>query len=359
MPSLLVTGPCSAESEEQVLSIARQLKEMKIVSIFRAGIWKPRTRPNTFEGVGVAGLPWLQKVKNEIGIPVMIEVASPHHIDMALKYDIDMFWIGARTTVNPFAVQEIANRLRGTNMSVMVKNPINADLALWIGALERLNEAGINKLAAIHRGFSTSGDSLYRNSPLWEIPIELKRLFPKLPIICDPSHITGKRDLITRVAQAALDIGMHGLMVESHCNPDLALSDAKQQVTPQALNQIIDSLCFKSEFSQDNEYVEDIMMLRSRIDQIDKELIECIAARMGIVERMGLSKFKRKITALQVNRMDEMLNERLNLAKIKNLDEHYINNLFHVIHTESVRIQTEVMNREAEKLKNNVKDTKV
>lgn len=341
---LVIAGPCSAESEEQVMSIARELKDSGKVDVFRAGIWKPRTRPNSFEGVGLIGLPWLERVKNELGMPISTEVANASHVELALKHNVDILWIGARTTVSPFAIQEIADALRGVDIPVMVKNPINADLALWMGAIERFSNVGLTKLAAIHRGFSTAEVSKYRNKPMWSLPIELKRLLPDLPIICDPSHITGKRDLIAEVCQKAMDVNMDGLMIETHINPDKALSDASQQVTPINLLKILTNLSLRNEKTEDKDFEETLEKLRSKIDHVDRDLLELLHMRMNIVQEIGLAKKENNITPLQLGRMDSLIKNRNELGKKLGLEQKYIDELFHVIHTESVRVQTKIIN---------------
>lgn len=340
---LVIAGPCSAETEEQVLETAKAVVQIEDVRIFRAGIWKPRTRPNSFEGVGEKGLPWLKRVKEDTGLLVTTEVANAHHVELALKNDIDILWIGARTTVNPFSVQEIADALKGTNIPVMVKNPINADLALWMGALERMNLAGIDKLVAIHRGFSTAEKSDYRNVPLWRIPIELKRRLPDLPIICDPSHITGDRHRINLVCQKAMDVDMEGIMVETHPRPDQAWSDAAQQVTPTMLGEIIKSLVLKTEFSLDRTFESELSDLRSQIDRIDSELLEGLRMRFNIVERIGDLKMKNNVTALQVHRMDAMIKRISDMAQDIGLRSQFAQEIYNVIHEESVKLQTEMM----------------
>jgi len=341
---LVVAGPCSAESEEQMLTTARELVQIEDVRIFRAGIWKPRTRPNNFEGHGEVALPWLKTVKEETGLLTATEVANAGHVELALKYGVDILWIGARTTVNPFSVQEIADALRGTNIPVMIKNPINVDLALWLGAIERLEAVGLKKLVAIHRGFSVAEKSRYRNEPMWKLPIELKRRLPEMPLICDPSHITGRRDMILEVSQKALDIDMDGLMIETHPNPDAAWSDASQQVTPEILNQIIKSLSLRTEFSSDRNLEHELEILRSRIDRFDNELIEVLANRMKIVSEIGELKKKGQITAFQVHRMDQMLKAREDSALKLGLAKKYIDEVFNIIHDESVRHQTKILN---------------
>jgi len=341
---LVIAGPCSAESEEQMLKTATEIANIDGINFFRAGIWKPRTRPNSFEGVGEIGLQWLAQVKQETGLKITTEVATAKHAELALKYGVDVLWIGARTSANPFSVQEIADVLKGVDIPVMVKNPVNADLALWIGALERINGAGIDKLAAIHRGFSTGEKSQYRNLPKWKIPIELKRLYPELPIICDPSHIGGNRDLIGTICQKAMDVDFEGVMVETHCNPDKALSDAAQQITPSRLKEIISTLSLRSEFSENKDFESELEVLRGQIDRIDQEIIESLQMRMNIVDKIGEAKRQNNVTPLQIHRMDELMQNRLTKAAELGLNEKYIRDLYHVIHAESVRIQTDIVN---------------
>ncbi|MBL6991101.1 MAG: bifunctional 3-deoxy-7-phosphoheptulonate synthase/chorismate mutase type II [Bacteriovoracaceae bacterium] len=340
---LVIAGPCSAENEEQIINTAKELATQPAVRVFRAGIWKPRTRPNNFEGVGEVGLPWLQRVKRETGLLTAVEVANTSHVELALKYDVDILWLGARTSANPFSVQEIANSLRGVGVPVMVKNPVNADLALWIGALERINNAGINKLAAIHRGFSTYEKSRHRNPPMWNIPIELKRLFPNLPVICDPSHITGNKDLIPGICQKAMDVDMDGLMVESHLDPTVAMSDASQQITPTELGTILDNLACRTQYSTDRNFESELEQLRGQIDRIDNEIIESLQHRMSIVEKIGMAKVTSNITALQVGRMDELMKLRMAKGESIGLRPEYIKEIYNSIHGESVQVQTELM----------------
>jgi len=332
---LIMAGPCSAESEEQVLATARGIAALG-VPIFRAGIWKPRTRPNAFEGVGSVGLPWLQAVKNETGMLVSTEVANVKHVYEALKYGIDIIWIGARTSANPFAVQEIP---------VFVKNPVNPDVDLWIGAIERLNQAGIDQIAAIHRGFSSYDKTIYRNSPHWQVPIELRRRIPQLPIITDPSHICGNRELIYDISQKAMDLNFDGLIIETHHNPDKAWSDAKQQLTPEALKIVLDRLILR-----DPEIDEELMLtlaeLRDSIDKLDDKLIGLIEERMNVVEDIGKYKKENNITILQNKRWDDMLRSRLILGERKGLSEDFINKIFRAIHQESINKQTRIMNDE-------------
>ncbi len=324
------------------MGIAKALADSKTINIFRAGIWKPRTRPNCFEGVGEVGLSWLRRAKQEFGLTVSTEVANASHVELAMKYGIDVLWIGARTTANPFSVQEISDSLKGVDIPVMVKNPINADLALWIGAMERLNQAGVGKLIAIHRGFSSAVSSQYRNDPNWKIPIELRRLLPDLPIICDPSHITGNRLMIKEVAQRAIDFDMDGLMIETHSDPDRALSDAAQQITPEQLQEIVKSLLTKTEFSSDRDVEARLAQLRGQIDQIDSDLIETLKLRFNIVEKIGLLKFENNITPLQKHRMEEVHNRILELALKVGLSENFAHDIFNIIHEESVKYQTQL-----------------
>ncbi len=339
-----MAGPCSAETEEQLLNTAIPLAEMGI-KIFRAGIWKPRTRPNAFEGVGAVGLKWMQTVKRETGMMVATEVANVKHVYEALKSGVDIIWIGARTSANPFAVQDIADSLRGVNIPVMIKNPVNPDVDLWIGAIERINNAGIKQMAAIHRGFSSYEKTLYRNVPQWQIPIELRRRIPEMPIITDPSHICGNREFLYDISQKAMDLNFDGLIIETHCNPDKALSDANQQVTPGGLKQIIDRIVYR-----DPEVNEELMLtlaeLRDQIDKLDDRIINLLEDRMGVSKKIGSYKKENNITILQTKRWDDMLKTRLNLGNRKGLSEEFIVKLFRSIHQESINHQTSVMNKE-------------
>ena len=339
---VVIAGPCSAETEEQVLNTARELSAIG-VKIFRAGIWKPRTRPGSFEGVGSVGLPWLQKVKKETGMYTAVEVATAQHVYEAIKYGVDMLWIGARTTANPFAVQEVADALRGTDMPILVKNPVNPDLELWIGALERLNRAGIKRLGAIHRGFSVYQKIKYRNDPQWQLAIELHRRLPELPIINDPSHISGDSELILEVSQQAMDLNFDGLIVESHECPARAWSDAKQQVTPQHLKMILDDLVIRDAQIGDKPRTE-LDELRQKIDLLDKQIIESLAARMKISESIAKYKYENGITILQSKRYDEILQNRRQTAVQNNLDADFVTKIYEDIHEESVSRQNSVMN---------------
>lgn len=342
---LIIAGPCGAETREQVLATAKAISEIPSVQLFRAGIWKPRTRPNSFEGVGEEGLNWLQEVKEKYKLKTTVEVANAHHAELALKYNVDVLWIGARTTVNPFSVQEIADVIKGVDIPVMIKNPIHADLQLWIGAIERINNAGITKLAAIHRGFHFFGKSKYRNKPMWELMIELKTLLPNLPIICDPSHISGRRDLIQTVAQKALNLGVNGLMIESHINPAKALSDAEQQLTPGDLKEILTALQFPTTISNDAEFTNKLNNFRQMIDEIDDELINILRKRISVIEDIGLYKKERNITVFQLERWQEILRTRSQLAEKLGLSRNHIEKICQLLHEESIRVQNEVMNK--------------
>jgi len=342
---VLLSGPCSAESEEQVLTIARDLLPLGI-SLYRAGIWKPRTRPGAFEGIGEVGLKWLQAVQQETGLKVCVEVANAHHVELCLQHGIDVVWIGARSTVNPFTVQEIADALKGVDIPVMVKNPVNPDLNLWIGAIERVSNAGITKLAAIHRGFSSYEKVKYRNRPMWEIPIELRRLLPNLPVLCDPSHITGKREYLQEVSQKAYDLDFDGLMLESHCNPDKALSDNEQQITPANLALLLDKLVVRRRNTDDLEFNSTLEQLRAIIDHQDEQLVNILRERMTIVEQIGLLKEAQNITILQPDRWNEIFNTRTEWAQKHELSEDLVLRIFQLIHQESIRKQTEVMRGE-------------
>jgi len=340
---LILAGPCSAETEEQVMETARQLKGFGI-NIFRAGLWKPRTRPDTFEGVGKEGLPWLRRVKSELGMYTATEVANVKHVYEALKGGIDIIWIGARTTANPFAVQEIADSLKGVDMPVMVKNPVNPDVELWIGAFERLSHAGITKMAAVHRGFSVYNKALYRNNPQWEIPIDLKLMIPDLPIITDPSHICGSRDLLFEVSQRAMDLDFDGLMLESHCDPGKALSDAQQQLTPENLDKLIRKLTLRHATIPNNLLLSTLEEYRNEIDKYDDSLMEIFDHRMAVSRKIGEYKKKNNITILQTNRWDEVLRDKIQQADKLGLGEDFVVKVFRAIHEESINHQTKVMN---------------
>ncbi len=337
---LVIAGPCSAESEEQVMTTAKQLAD-KGCRMFRAGVWKPRTKPGGFEGQGEAALPWLQNVKKTTGMLVATEVATPEHVELALKYGIDILWVGARTSANPFAMQALADSLKGVDVPVLVKNPVNPDLELWIGALERINQAGITRLAAIHRGFSSYDKKIYRNLPMWQIPIELRRRYPSLPILCDPSHIGGTRELIAPLCQQAMDLGFDGLIVESHCSPDNAWSDAKQQVTPDVLDYILSLLVIRDE----TVTTEGIHALRKQIDELDNQLIELLAKRMRVCREIGQYKKEHNMTVLQTSRYNEILDKRGAQGVLCGMSSEFIRSVFEEVHEESVRQQIEIINQ--------------
>lgn len=340
----LIAGPCSAETEEQVMETAKQLAEIKEVSVFRAGIWKPRTRPNSFEGIGTEGLKWLRNVKKETGLMVCTEVANEKHVYEALKYGIDMLWIGARTSVNPFTVQEISDALNGVDIMVLVKNPINPDLELWIGAIERVARAGITRLGAIHRGFSTFEKTIYRNQPNWQLPIELRRRIPELPIICDPSHISGAREYLHEISQKAMDLNFDGLMLESHINPDKALSDAAQQLTPNDLKELLSRLILRSPVASDPRLLDILGELRQQIDVFDDHLLDILEQRMKIAETIGQYKKENNITILQTTRWDEIIRKVLVKGQTKGLSREMIDVIFKAIHQESINHQMRIMN---------------
>lgn len=336
----VIAGPCSAETEEQVMTTARQLADYGC-HMFRAGIWKPRTKPGGFEGNGEKALPWMQQVKKETGMLTATEVATPEHVELALKYGIDVLWVGARTTANPFAMQALADALKGTDVPVLVKNPTNPDLELWIGALERLNLAGIKRLGAIHRGFSSYDNKIYRNLPTWQIPIELHRRIPDLPIINDPSHIGGRRELIAPLCQQAMDLGFDGLIVESHCDPDKAWSDAKQQVTPDVLDYILSLLVIRDE----TVTTEGIVQLRKQIDEIDNQLMEMLSKRMRVCREIGHYKKEHNMTVLQTSRYNEILDKRGAQGALCGMAPEFVAKVFENIHEESVRQQIEIINK--------------
>ncbi len=341
---LVIAGPCSAETEEQVLKIAHELKNSD-ATIFRAGIWKPRTRPGGFEGVGEIGLKWLQKAKAETGLLMATEVATAAHVKLALEHDIDVLWIGARTTVNPFAVQEVADALQGTDKIVLLKNPVNPDLSLWIGGLERLYNANIKKLGVIHRGFSTYEKTKYRNNPEWQIAIDMQNRFPDLPLICDPSHITGKRDMIQEVSQQALDLNYDGLIIETHIDPDNAWSDAAQQVTPATLKQMFVNLRVRKVSDDESEYNQKMTKLRLQIDEFDGKLLEILGNRMKTADKIGLLKKEKNVAILQNQRWNEILGKMILEGEEKGLSNEFVMHLFKAIHQESITHQEKVINK--------------
>lgn len=343
---LIISGPCSAETEEQTLETCMQLAKTGMVDVLRAGIWKPRTRPNTFEGVGTIGLEWLKKAKEQTGLKTAVEVANARHVEEALKYEVDILWIGARTTVNPFSVQEIADALDGLDIPVLIKNPINADLELWLGAIERVQGAGISKIGAIHRGFSRFGEKQYRNAPQWQIPIELRRRMPDVPIICDPSHIGGNREMIAEISQQAMDLNFDGLMIESHITPDRALSDAKQQVTPSRLNEIVNELVLRRELGELVDPDKSIDKLRDKIDQIDSEILNMLSQRMNIAEDIGRYKKQNQVTILQTSRWNEIFTRSLQKGEELGLGKDFIERYLKAVHQESINHQNRIMNTE-------------
>ena len=335
---IVIAGPCSAETEEQVMSTARMLAD-KGCHIFRAGVWKPRTKPGGFEGNGEKALPWLKEVKEETGMMISTEVATPDHVELAMRYDMDVLWVGARTSANPFAMQALADSMQGLQIPVLVKNPVNPDLELWIGGLQRLNQAGIKRLGVIHRGFSSYDKKIYRNLPMWQIPIELHRRIPGLPIICDPSHIGGRRDLIAPLCQQAMDLGFDGLIVESHCNPKEAWSDAKQQVTPDILDYILSLLVIRD----DTFTTEDIRSLRAQIDELDNSLMELLAKRFRLCREIGTFKKEHNMTILQTRRYNEILEKRGTQAGLCGMNPKFAAHIFELIHEESVRQQLAIV----------------
>jgi len=340
---IVIAGPCSAETEEQVMETARGLADQK-VDLFRAGIWKPRTRPGSFEGVGAPGLAWLKRVKEETGLKVTTEVAKGEHVFEALKHGIDVLWLGARTTVNPFSVQEIADALRGMDIPVLIKNPINPDLKLWIGAIERIYDAGIRKIGVIHRGFSFAGETKYRNIPRWQIPIELKRQFPNLEIICDNSHICGRRDLLQDVAQQSMDLNFDGIMTEVHPRPDEAWSDAAQQITPGRFRELTSHLVRRTPTSNDMEFLANLHHLRGEIDELDNEVLNLLGQRMKIADKIGEYKKHNGISILQAARWSEILDQAVAKGAAKGLSEDFVSQLLRAVHQESINHQEAVMN---------------
>ncbi|RMA57203.1 bifunctional 3-deoxy-7-phosphoheptulonate synthase/chorismate mutase type II [Ulvibacter antarcticus] len=339
---LVIAGPCSAETEEQVLKIAHQLKETD-TTVLRAGIWKPRTRPGNFEGVGALGLKWLQKAKEETGLLTTTEVANANHVDLALKHDVDILWIGARTTVSPFIVQEIAEALKGTDKTVLIKNPVNPDLSLWLGAVERFYTANVKNLGVIHRGFSTYEKTKYRNNPEWQIPIDLQSRFPDLPLILDPSHIAGRRDIIFDLCQTALDLNYDGLMVETHFDPDNAWSDANQQITPKTLDQITVDLRIRKAEDDTAVYKNELNTLRTQIDVIDNKLVEMMGKRMKIADSIGSLKKRNNVAILQNKRWNEILGKMILEGEENQLSEEFMLRIYKAIHQESINHQKRVI----------------
>lgn len=341
---LIISGPCSAESEEQLYNTAIELNKIKEVKIFRVGIWKPRTTANQFEGIGSVGFEWLKKIKEDTSLKIAVEVANPQHVEECIDNNIDIIWLGARTTVNPFLVQEIADELKGSDKVVMIKNPINPDLNLWIGAIKRINNAGIKKIIAIHRGFDTYHKSIYRNNPLWEIPIELKRLYPDLPLICDPSHIAGDKKYIKEISQEALDLEMNGLMIETHYKPEEALTDSNQQITPSELLEVLNELKIRKTNSKNKIFSNKLESIRSDINLIDQDIIKLLALRFSKVEEIGRYKKNNNITILQLKHWSEMIDKRIEQAIELGIEKEIILKILKIIHQHAIEIQNKIMN---------------
>ena len=341
---IIISGPCSAETEEQVLETATRLAKTGKVDMLRAGIWKPRTRPGSFEGIGTKGLPWMQQAKKITGLPVTVEVATAKQVEDALTFEVDVLWIGARTTVNPFSVQEVADALRGVDVPVLIKNPINPDLELWTGAVERVAKAGIKQIGLIHRGFSSYGNTEYRNAPMWHLAIEMKRRNPELLMINDPSHISGRRDILLDVAQKAIDLDMDGLIIESHIDPDKAWSDAKQQITPEKLGEMIGAIQWRREDVNSDEYHAALEKLRQQINHLDDELMQILGQRMKVAEKIGEYKKNNNITILQTNRWNEILERAFQKGEKLNLSKEFITKYFDAVHMESINHQNKIMN---------------
>lgn len=341
---LIISGPCSAETEEQVIETATRLAKTGKVDVLRAGIWKPRTKPGMFEGNGIVALPWLAKAKQLTGLPITVEVATAKHVEDALKFGVDMLWIGARTTVNPFSVQEVADALRGVDIPVLIKNPINPDLELWSGGIERLQKVGVKQVGMIHRGFSSYGNTEFRNAPMWHLPIEMKRRYSDMPLICDPSHICGNRSMLQSVAQKSIDLDFDGLMLESHIDPDNAWSDAKQQVTPERLLELLDDLVWRYESTTEQEFISALTTLREQINQVDDELLTLLGQRMKLSDKIGEYKKNNNITILQTNRWNDILERAFKKGDALGLTKEFITKYFDAVHLESIHHQNKVMN---------------
>ncbi len=341
---LIISGPCSAETEEQMLETATRLAKTGKVDMLRAGIWKPRTKPGLFEGNGIVALPWLAKAKKITGLPTTVEVATAKHVEDALQFDVDMLWIGARTTVNPFSVQEVADALRGVDVPVLIKNPVHPDLELWSGAIERLQKVGVKQVGMIHRGFSSYGNTEFRNAPMWHLPIEMKRRYPGMPLICDPSHICGNRTLLQSVAQKSIDLDFDGLMMESHIDPDNAWSDAKQQVTPERLLEMLNDLVWRHETTTEQEFITALTTLREQINQVDDELLALLGQRMKLSDKIGEYKKNNNITILQTNRWNDILDRAFKKGEGLGLTKEFITKYFDAVHLESIQHQNKVMN---------------
>ncbi|GAA4311736.1 chorismate mutase [Compostibacter hankyongensis] len=343
---VVISGPCSAETELQVLETAIRLAKTGKVDMLRAGIWKPRTKPGMFEGIGTEGLAWLKKAKEISGLPLTVEVATAKHVEDSLKYGVDILWIGARTTVNPFSVQEVADALRGVDIPILVKNPINPDIELWLGGIERMAKVGLKQIGAIHRGFSNYGNTEFRNAPMWHLPIELKRRMPELPLICDPSHISGRRDNLLEIAQKAIDLDYDGIMLETHIDPDNAWSDAKQQITPEALGQLLDAIVWRQETTEREEFVSALEKFREQINHIDDELLTLLGNRMKISAQIGLYKRDNNITILQTNRWNDILEKSIKKGEKLGLTKDFILKYMDAVHLESINRQNRVMNED-------------
>ena len=341
----IISGPCSAETESQFLDTAKELAKIGKIDLLRAGIWKPRTKPGHFEGVGKEGLPWLKEAKSITGLPITVEVANAQHVELALEYNIDVIWIGARTTVNPFSVQEIADALKGVDIPILIKNPINPDIDLWVGAVERIEKAGINQIGLIHRGFSAYGYSKFRNEPMWQIPIEMKRRFPNLPMICDPSHICGNRTLLLEIAQKSINLGFSGLMIESHIDPDNAWSDAAQQITPAQLSTMLSELIWRASSFENDISINSLAELRSFIDAKDDAIIELLGERMKLADQIGHLKKENNITILQAERWNEIMERLFDKAIQLGLSTDFIKKYFDAVHIESINHQNNIMNQ--------------
>lgn len=341
---LVISGPCSAETETQVLETAKRLVNTGKVDVLRAGIWKPRTKPGMFEGIGVKGLPWLAQAKKETGIPIAVEVATAKHVEMALQFEVDILWIGARTTVNPFSVQEVCDALRGVDIPVLIKNPINPDLELWSGGIERLQKVGVKEIGMIHRGFSNYGNTEFRNAPMWHLPIEMKRRFPDMLIVCDPSHICGNRTGLQAISQKSIDLDFGGLMIETHIDPDNAWSDAKQQITPEKLAEMLSALKWRLDHTREQEFINALAKLREQINQIDDELLALLGQRMKISNKIGEYKRENNITILQTNRWNEILEKALVKGERLDLSKDFITKYLDAVHMESINHQNRIMN---------------
>lgn len=340
----IISGPCSAETEEQLIQTAQRLAATQKINLLRAGIWKPRTRPGQFEGIGVKGLPWLAQAKKLTGLPTTVEVATGKQVQDALQFDVDVLWVGARTTVNPFSVQEVADALRGVDIPVLIKNPINPDLELWTGAVERIAKAGVSNIGLIHRGFSSYGNTEYRNAPMWHLAIEMKRRNPTLPIVCDPSHISGRRDILQDVSQKAIDLDFDGLMIESHIDPDNAWSDAKQQITPEVLGNMLSNIIWRKEDIDNEELHSAMEKMRQQINQLDDELMQILGTRMKVADQIGQYKKDNNITILQTNRWNSILERAFTKAEKLGLSKEFITKYFDAVHMESINHQNKIMN---------------